>query len=63
MRLNAEVGLEVHGQRAAVDDALPGGAVAVGVVGVAVELLAPITGRQLVVLVGEGVAPLRAKFV
>ena len=57
-RLSAERGGDVEGKRAAVDALLLGGAVAAGVVGGALEVLASVTGGEDVGELGEGVAPL-----
>lgn len=61
--LGADLGVQVDGARAAVDLLHAGGAVALGIVGLAVELLATLTRAQDVVLVSKGVAVLSAELV
>lgn len=61
--LSADGSVQVDGLWAAVHLLVGGRAVAVGLVGSAVEELAPVAGGQDVALVGEGVAPLRAELV
>lgn len=61
--LGADLGVQVDGAGAAVDLLHAGGAVALGIVGLAVELLATLTRAQDVVLVSEGVAELSAQLV
>ncbi|KAI6760399.1 hypothetical protein HG530_009259 [Fusarium avenaceum] len=61
--LGADLGVQVDGAGAAVNPLHAGGAVALGIAGLAVELLTTLTGAQDVVLVGEGVAELGAELV
>lgn len=61
--LGADLGVQVDGAGAAVDLLHAGGAVALGIVGLAVELLATLTRAQDVVLISEGVAELSAELV
>lgn len=61
--LLADVSSQVHGLRAAIDDLVRRGAVAVGIVGLAVKHLAASTGGEAVVGASEGVAPFRAQLI
>lgn len=61
--LGADLGVEGDGVRAAVVLLAAGGAVALGVTSLAVELLAAITRVEDVVLAGEGVAVLSVELV
>lgn len=61
--LLADVGSQVHGLRAAIDDLVRRGAVAVGIVGRAVKHLAASTGGEAVVGASEGVAPFSAQLI